>query len=151
MTTSLYRCCFCLNTVKNPIVMCYQTHVGCFDCVCKHVQLSETSECALCRQPLHIRFDRLITESAASMHRSKRRKTTDNSYTIFLRLLELKKKERFRIFTRTFKRFAAAATSTDAIAQLSNDIENITKARKSCLRLVEQKLYDPTFNFLRDD
>ena len=85
------------------------------------------------------------------MHRSKRKKTTDNSYTIFLRLLELKKKERFRIFTRTFKRFAAAAKSEDAIAQLSKDIENITNARKSCLRLIEQKLYDPTFKFLRDD
>lgn len=143
MTTALYKCCFCLNTVKNPILMCHQTHVGCFDCVCKHVRHSKASECALCRQPLHIRFDRLITESAASLHRPKRQKTNDNSYAVFLRLLDLKNKDKFRVFTRTLKRFSMATELPESILQLSEDIANILKARKSAVRLHEQKLYDP--------
>lgn len=146
MDPELYKCCFCLMTVKNPVVMCYQTHVGCFDCVCKQLRLSESGEsiCAMCRQPLHIRFDRLVTESAKTMHRPKRRKTEDDSpYEVFLKLLDLKKKDRYRIFTRTIKRFARAAIDEDAVSQLSSDIKNIVSARISAQRLLEQKLYDP--------
>lgn len=143
MTTELYKCCFCLSIVKNPLVMCYQTHVGCFDCVCEHIQKSEKSECPLCRQSLHIRFDRLISESSETLHRPKRRKTTQESaHRVFLRLLQLKNKERYRIFTRTLKRFAVATESSEEILQLSEDITNIFNARKSATRLLEQKLYD---------
>lgn len=147
MTTELYKCCFCLETVKNPVVMCYQTHVGCFDCVCAQLRNSDNGEsnCAMCRQPLHIRFDRLITESAKTMHRSKRKRTNEESaYEVFLKLLALKKKDRYRMFTRTIKRFATAATDEEAVSQMSTDMKNIISARISGQRLLEQKLYDPT-------
>ena len=151
MTTALYKCCFCLNTVQNPIVMCHQTHVGCFDCVCRHVRHSETSDCALCRQPLQVRFDRLITESAAALQRPKKRRKrqqtpTIDSYTVFLRLLDLKNKDKFRLFTRTLKRFSMATELPESILQLAEDIENILKARKSTERLHKQKLYDPSIH-----
>ena len=148
MAVDLYQCCFCLNTVTHPVVMCYQTHVGCFNCVCKHICQSEKTECPMCRESLHLRFDRLVTESAAVMHRPKRRKGNpgEDAYAVFLRLLDLKNKERYRIFTRTFKRFAVASDTPEAVIQLSEDIENILKARKSGHRLLEQKLYDPAFH-----
>jgi len=146
MEKDLYKCCFCLSTVKNPVVMCYQTHVGCFDCVCNQLRVADGAEsfCAMCRQPLHIRFDRLITESAKTLHRAKRRKLDEESlYEVFLKLLQLKKKDRYRIFTRTIKRFARAAVDVDAVVQLSTDIKNIISARVSSQRLLEQRLYDP--------
>ena len=147
MTTDLYKCCFCLETVKNPVVMCYQTHVGCFDCVCTQLRLTESDEykCAMCRQSLHIRFDRLITESAKTMHRAKRKRSEEESpCEVFLKLLELKNKDRYRVFTRTIKRFARAAIDEEAVEQLCTDIKNIISARISGQRLLEQKLYDPT-------
>jgi len=145
MTAELYKCCFCLTTVQNPIVMCFQTHVGCFVCVCEQIRQTESREvcCALCRQPLHLRFDRLVTESAATMHRAKRRKSQAILYENFLKLLELKGKDKFRVFTRTLKRFAIATPTTESIQVLSADIYNIVEARKSVQRLLEQKLYDP--------
>ena len=148
MSKDLYKCCFCLNTVRNPVIMCYQTHVACFNCVCSHIRCSDKSECPLCREHLRTRLDRLITESAKCMHRSKRRKTNDeeDAYTVFLKLLDLKDKQRFKIFTTTLKRFAIATETKESIIQMSEDINNIMKARKSGQRLLEHKLYDPVLH-----
>jgi hypothetical protein len=146
MDSSLYKCCFCLSTVKNPLVMCYQTHVGCFNCICQHLRHDVLSqhECPLCRQALHIRYDRLISETASTFHRSKRRKpSTVDPHEVFKKLLALKKKDKYRVFTRTLKRFANAAVSEEDLEQLDQDIQNIVSARISAQRLLDQKLYDP--------
>ena len=127
--------------------MCYQTHVGCFNCICEHLRHQEPAEssCPMCRQTLHIRFDRLVTESAATLHRAKRRKKTDiDPCQVFQKLLSLKKKDKFRVFTRTLRRFSNAAVSEEDVVSLDSDIRNIISARISGQRLLEQKLYDPS-------
>jgi hypothetical protein len=63
---------------------------------------------------------------------------------VFQKLLTLKKKDKYRIFTRTLKRFANAAVSEEDLEQLDQDIQNIVSARISARRLLEQKLYDPS-------
>lgn len=146
MDLNLYKCCFCLNTVKNPLVMCHQTHVACFNCVCEHFrnesETNNTSICPVCRQPVHLRFDRFITESTEALHPKKKQKTIQ-SVNVFLNLLSLKKKNKYKLFTRTLKRFALVTTSPDETEQLHIDIENILRARESGHRLYKQKLYDP--------
>lgn len=143
MESSLYKCFICLNTVVKPVVMCHQTHVGCFECVCEHLRLSETSPtCAICRDPVHIRFDRLIFESALTFRRSKRRKTENKYYDVFLQVLELKHKNKYRPFTRTLRRFAMATKTKEELEQLKTDIDNITKAKESMKRLESHHLLD---------
>lgn len=143
MESSLYKCCFCLQTVVKPLVMCHQTHVGCFECVCEHMRHSENSHvCAICRDQVHLRFDRLILESASTFRRSKRRKTSHKSYEVFQKVLDMKKKSKFRPFTKTFRRFAHVTRDEDALDQLSEDIENINKAKESIKRLESQRLFE---------
>tara|TARA_B110001450_G_C17615653_1_gene479153 strand:- start:174 stop:386 length:213 start_codon:yes stop_codon:yes gene_type:complete len=62
---------------------------------------------------------------------------------VFKKLLALKKKDKYRVFTRTLKRFANAAVSEEDLEQLDQDIQNIVSARISAQRLLDQKLYDP--------
>lgn len=141
MQSEIYKCCFCLQTVVHPVVMCYQSHVGCFDCVCEQLRKNPQDSCAICRQRVTFRFDRLITETSKCFRRTKRRKKESEEYTVFMKLLQLKQKEHVRPFTKTLKRFAHA-TANDQIEQISEDIDNILKARESCKRLLDYKLYD---------
>lgn len=143
MESRLYSCCFCLNTVVKPLVMCHQTHVGCFECVCEHLRHSESAPvCAICRDPVHLRFDRLILESASTFRRSKRRKTSHKAYDVFMKVLEMKHKNKFRVFTRTLRRFARATHDKDALDQVNEDIDTIIKARESIKRLKSQRLFE---------
>ena len=143
MQKALFKCCFCLNTVTNPVVMCHTSHLGCFECVAEYVrQGSNTPNCPICRDSLHIRFDRLITESASLFHRSKRRKLDITPCRVFMKLLDLKEKNRYRVFTRTFKRFVLATPTRDAMDKLNQDIDNIRKANESIKRLKSQHLYE---------
>ena len=150
MESTLYKCCFCLNTVVKPLVMCHQTHVGCFECVCEHIRHSETSPvCAMCRQSVHLRFDRLILESASTFRRSKRRKTENKMYDVFLQVLAMKQKSKFRPFTRTIRKFAMATQTEDALELMRQDIENIAKAKESMKRLESQQLLDRSRSSVR--
>ena len=143
MEASLYKCCYCLQTVIKPLVMCHQTHVACFDCVCSHIRHSEgTPTCPVCRAVVHLRFDRLVLESAATFRRSKRRKTLDPAYDVFLKILELRERSKFRPFTRLLRKFVQATVEPGAISQMKQDIENIEKARESIKRLESQRLYE---------
>jgi len=142
MQTDNYKCCFCLQTVINPIVMCHQTHIGCFNCVCSQLRINPRSECAVCRQKCSFRFDRLITVTSACFRRAKRKRTTSNQHVVFLKLLKLKQKDSLRPFTKTLTRFAAATEDEEKLEQISQDIDNIIQARESCQRLLNHKLYD---------
>ena len=145
MDLNLYKCCFCLNTVKTPIVMCHQTHVACFDCVCEHMrhpsESNNTSKCPVCRQGIHLRFDRFITELAASL-KTKKRKRSLEAIEVFEKLLTIKKKNKYKLFNRTLRKFALAAHSDEELEQINTDIDNIIQARESAKRLLENKLYD---------
>ena len=150
MEATFYKCCFCLNTVIKPLLMCHQTHVGCFECVCTHLRHSPGSPtCPICRDPVHLRFDRLILESAATFRRAKRRKTQNTAYDVFLKVLGLKEKNKFRPFTRTLRKFVAVTTDTGTIEQMRQDIENIEKARESIARLESQRLYQRSHSYTR--
>jgi len=130
--------------------MCHQTHVGCFECVCEHIRHSETSPvCAMCRQSVHLRFDRLILESASTFRRSKRRKTENKMYDVFLQVLAMKQKRKFRPFTRTLRKFAMATQTEDALELMRQDIENIAKAKESMKRLESQQLFDRSRSSVR--
>ena len=135
----MFKCCFCLETTHQPIVMCHQTHVGCFECVCELLRQSvERPTCAMCRSPLNLRFDRLITELVPC----KKRKRTTRRYEVFLQLLELKHKSKYKTFNRSLKKFAVA-TATEATAeQMSVDIANIIAARDSAKRLKELGVFN---------
>lgn len=128
------KCCFCLEKVVNPVVMCQQTHIGCFDCVCTHLN-QENALCALCRGPYILRFDRLLTELTSQ----KKRKRTEK-HAVFLQILELKRKNKYRTFTRSLRHFAQA--SNENLAQISEDVNNIKKARSSAKRLKESQVFD---------
>lgn len=142
MEASLYKCCYCLQTVIKPLVMCHQTHVACFDCVCEHIRHSATTPtCPVCRAVVHLRFDRLILESAATFRRSKRRKTNNTAHDVFLKILAFRERSKFRAFTRLLRKFVNATDSPGSILQIQEDIENIEKARESIKRLEAQHLY----------
>ena len=134
-----FKCCFCLCTVHHPIVMCHQTHMGCFDCLIEQIRVSENvPTCALCRGPQNLRFDRLVTEMAPT----KKRKRNSRRYEVFLQLLELKKKSKYKTFNRTLRKFAKAALTDEVVEQMSQDITNIVNGRISAARLKEQHVYD---------
>lgn len=145
MDLNLYKCCFCLNTVKNPLVMCHQTHIACFNCVCEHIrhpsESNNTSICPVCRQGIYLRFDRFITELAASLQSNKRKRSLE-AIEVFEKLLTIKKKNKYKLFSRTLKKFAIAAHSDEELEQINKDIDNIIQARESAKRLLETKLYD---------
>ena len=63
-------------------------------------------------------------------------------YLISQSLLDMKKKSKFRTFTKTFRRFAHVTRDEDALDQLSQDIENINKAKESMKRLESQRLFE---------
>lgn len=135
----MFKCCFCLETTHQPLVMCHQTHVGCFECVCEQLRQSAARPvCAMCRSPLNLRFDRLITELVPC----KKRKRTTRTYEVFLQLLELKQKSKYKTFNRSLKKFADATTTEDAAEQMSKDITNIIAARDSARRLKEQCVFN---------
>ena len=145
MNRESYKCCLCLTTVKHPLVMCHQTHIGCFDCVCQ--QLENSTEgvpetCALCRQSLHLRFDRLIQETSECFHKSKRRKKAISKYEVFLQLLKLNARPRYRSFTKAVRRFSESITDEQKLEQLQQDIGVIMEARAASLRLAEYRLLD---------
>jgi hypothetical protein len=142
MQADNYKCCFCLLTVIHPVVMCHQTHIGCFDCMCSQLRINPKAECAVCRQKISLRFDRLITATSNCLRRAKRKKTTCVQHDVFVKLLKLKEKDRFRPFTKTMGRFALAVATGDKLEQISEDIDNIILARESVARLLNHKLYD---------
>lgn len=135
----MFKCCFCLETTHQPIVMCQQTHVGCFECVCEQLRKSvERPTCAMCRSPLNLRFDRLITEIVPC----KKRKRTTRRYEVFLQLLELKHKPKYKTFNRSLKKFSAATPTEATAEQMSKDIANIIAARDSAKRLKELGVFN---------
>jgi hypothetical protein len=139
MTKKMFKCCFCLETTHQPIVMCEQTHVGCFECVCEQLRKTvERPPCAMCRSPLSLRFDRLITEIAPC----KKRKRTTCRYEVFMQLLELKQKSKYKVFNRSLKKFAMATEAEATAEQMSKDIANIKLARDSARRLKEQGVFN---------
>lgn len=137
--SAVFKCCFCLSTVQHPIVMCHQTHLGCFDCVVEQVRLAENQpKCALCRGVLNLRFDRLVSDMAPK----KKRKRNSRRFEVFLQLLELKKKSKFKTFNRTLRKFAKAAETDAVVEQMSVDIANVIRGRVSAARLKSQRIYD---------
>lgn len=135
-----FHCCFCLDTVQHPVIMCDQTHMGCFDCLLEHLRLAEnTPLCAMCRSPPNMRFDRFISEIVPT---TKKRKRCSRRYEVFLQLLELKKKCKYKTFNRTLKKFAKAVRTDACVEQMSEDISNIVRARVSAVRLKEQRVFD---------
>ena len=142
MQKALYKCCFCLNTVENPLVISSTPRMFqlCFTKYIRHD--AHLPNCPICRDTLHIRFDRLISESACIFHRSKRRRVSTSPCAVFVKLLTLKEKNRYKVFTRTFKRFVLATPCVEALEQLNDDIDNIDKANESIKRLKSQRLYE---------
>jgi len=138
LMTPLLKCCFCLDSVLNPVVMCGDSHIGCFDCVCTYVSNTGTL-CAMCRQPHSFRFDRLISEIS---HQHKKRKRTSGRYEIFVQLLELKEKKKYKPFTRSLQAFACATKTDEDVNQMTTDISNIKHARVSAKRLKENRVYN---------
>lgn len=134
-----FKCCFCLDTVHHPVVMCHQTHMACFDCLLEQLRLAaDVPTCAMCRSAHSLRFDRLVTDIVPY----KKRKRPSRRYEVFLQLLDLKKKSRYRPFNRTIRKFAKAAQSDEIVEQMSQDIQNIVQARISSARLKKQAVYD---------
>lgn len=134
-----FKCCFCLDTVHHPVIMCHQTHVGCFDCLVEQLRLADdVPKCAMCRGPQNLRFDRLVTDIAPS----KKRKRASRRYEVFQQLLDLKKKSKYKTFNRTLRKFAKATETDDIVEQMSQDITNIINGRLSAARLKEQRVYD---------
>lgn len=136
--TPLLKCCFCLESVSNPIIMCSSSHIGCFDCVCSHV-VSKASTCATCREPHAFRFDRFITEISLT---TKKRKRTSVRCDIFQKLLVLKQKKKYQNFTRCLRKFAMATKTEENVSNMVEDIRNIELARMSAKRLKESGVYD---------
>jgi len=73
---------------------------------------------------------------------TKKRKRPSRHYQVFLQLLDLKKKSKYRTFNRTLRKFAKAAQSEEIVEQMSQDIQNIVDARSSAKRLKKQAVYD---------
>ena len=96
----------------------------------------------MCRDALHLRFDRLIMESSLLFRRSKRRKTESTQHSVFLKLLSLKEKDKYRPFTRTMRKFANATKTSAEVDQMNEDIDNIVRADESIKRLQSQRLYE---------
>ncbi len=140
MQSTLYKCCFCLNTIKCPIVMCHETHIGCFNCVCTHIETSSVENCPICRQTLSLRLDRLITETCGTFRSVKRRKIDSNRYDVFVKLLRLREKDKYRNFTRTLVRFVKATPNEADLEQVSIDIDNICRAKESTKHLRDLRL-----------
>lgn len=142
MSRSLYKCCICLNTVVEPIIMCHQTHIGCFDCVSTQIQKTTSREntCAICRQPIRVRFDRLIQETAACFHRSKKRKKDIRKFQVFNELLELNNKEKYRSFNKIFIKFSKSIDNQEKLEQIHKDIMAIQQAKLASKRLIEINL-----------
>ena len=88
-----------------------------------------------------MRFDRFITELAASLQSNKRKRSLE-AIEVFEKLLTIKKKNKYKLFSRTLKKFAIAAHSDEELEQINKDIDNIIQARESAKRLLETKLYD---------
>lgn len=150
MQSDLYKCCFCLNTTIDPIVMCRETHVACFKCICDYLHKTEVLSCPMCREQIHLRFDRLITETSKTFRRSKRRKIENKSYKVFLKLLALKHKNKYFSFTKCLRRFVKVIyTDGNNIEDIEKDMDNIIKSVASMRRLKSLKLYDHTL-FIRD-
>jgi hypothetical protein len=150
MQSDLYKCCFCLSTTIDPIVMCRETHVACFKCMCDYIDKTENLSCPMCREQLHLRFDRLITETSKTFRRSKRRKIQNKSYGVFLKLLVLKHKNKYFSFTKCLQRFVRAVNAEgNNIEDIEKDLDNIIKSIKSIRKLKSLKLYDHTL-FIRD-
>jgi len=142
MSLSLYKCCICLNTVTTPIVMCHNTHIGCFDCICSQIEKTEISEklCAICRQSMRLRFDRLIHETAATFHKIKKRKQSISKYQVFVALLELNNKSKYKTFTKLFYIFSKSINTQEKIDQLYKDITIIQESKRASKRLVDNNL-----------
>jgi len=120
--------------------MCHQTHMACFDCLMEQLRLAESNpSCAMCRGPHNMRFDRLVAEIVPM---GQKRKRCSRRYEVFLQLLELKKKCKFKMFNRTLRKFAKAAQTDACVEQMSEDITNIIRARASAARLKEQRVFD---------
>jgi len=92
----------------------------------------------MCRSPLNLRFDRLISEIVPC----KKRKRTTCRYEVFIQLLELKHKSKYKVFNRSLKKFAMATETEAAAEQMSKDITNIIAARDSAKRLKEQHVFN---------
>ena len=122
--------------------MCHQTHIGCFNCVCTQIEKSTSRDnaCALCRQSLRVRFDRLIQETAACFHKSKKRKRAISKFQVFNELLELNNKEKYRSFNRIFIKFSKSIDNQEKLEQLHKDIITIQEAKRASKRLIENNL-----------
>jgi hypothetical protein len=145
MDSDLYKCCLCLNTVTNPVVMCYQTHISCFSCICDQLEQSTTHSCALCRQSLHVRFDRLIQETSQLFHTSNKRKrsitnTKLTKWEVFHQLLEVTKRPKYRTFTKTLINFVRHTGGPGQLEQIHEDIAVVKQARIASARLIDCKL-----------
>jgi len=73
---------------------------------------------------------------------TKKRKRNSRRHEVFLQLLELKKKSKYKTFNRTLRKFAKAALTDEVVEQMSQDITNIINGRISASRLKEQHVYD---------
>ena len=143
MDSDLYKCCLCLNTVTDPVVMCYQTHISCFNCICDQLEQSTTVEnsCALCRQTLHVRFDRLIQETSQLFHKSKKRKRSlTTKREVFHQLLDLTKRPKYRTFTKALINFVRHTSGPGQLEQIHEDIAVVKQARIASARLIDRKL-----------
>ena len=122
--------------------MCYQTHIGCFNCICSQIEKTEFSEklCAICRQSMRLRFDRLIQETAATFHKNKKRKQVISKYQVFVALLELNNKSKYKTFTKMFYIFSKSINTQEKIEQLYKDIAVIQEAKRASQRLTDNNL-----------
>ncbi len=142
MAKDLYKCRFCLTTAQIPTVMCVHSHVACFDCVCEHIDTSPFPvTCPICRESLCTRFDRLVQETCTTILK-KRKRPTSERHEVFLQLLELKGRNKYKSCTRTLRRFVKATQTAEAVAQLRQDIQTIQESLESGKRLREQNLFD---------
>ena len=141
MAKNLYKCCFCLTTAQTPMVMCVHTHVACFDCLCEYISTTEYPiTCPECRTPLCTRFDRLVQETCVAF--KKRKRPGSRKYEVFMHLLDIKGRNRYKACTRTLRRFVKATPTHEALEQMHQDIVTIQSSFESGQRLVDQNLFD---------
>lgn len=59
-----------------------------------------------------------------------------------MKILELRERSKYKVFTRVLRRFAKATPTEESMLQIEKDIDNILEARASVQRLESLKIVD---------
>ena len=135
----LLKCCICLNVSTDPLMLCKESHMACFECMISYFQSSKNDfTCPVCRSRMSMHFNRVITESA-KIHTKRKRKSQE--HIVFEKLLKYRKRFKFQSFHHIFRRFSCEVCEGH-LTQIENDINILIESVEARKRLLDSKLID---------